>query len=164
MAEQPPRPPEDEVTARKRELEEWKRSVDWDNKDPIERVGLVMLHAGAQMFAHATPEEIGTTLTEGMADEQRDPVMRFLYNLRDKEKAEPIKKERAEKTGGSLWGSSLAAVGGIVGASFLIGKVLMKWMGGADFNEKGITTKNKDIPESFKETYDWLFSGKKKAA
>ncbi len=165
MAEQAPRSPEDEVAERKRELEEWKKSVDWDNKDPFEKAGLIMLHAGARIFSRGTPAEAGVELTEDMTEEQRDPVMRFLYSLRDKDKGESIKvkKERNEKTGGSLWGSSLAAVGaGGLGAGVLLGEALKMAMK-VDFDAHGINAANDDATKMFTKGYDWAYGGKKAA-
>ncbi len=102
------------------------------------------------------------TWRHGYDDPSQETKWNWLtgYGKSEKDKAA---QERDKKTGGSLWGSSLAAVGaGGLGIGVGLGKIC-EWMMATDFGADGINIKNKDASESFKQAYDWAY-GKKKAA
>ena len=79
------------------------------------------------------------------------------------ERREKAAQERKEKTWGSLWGSSLAAVGaGGLGAGVLLGEALKMAMK-VDFDAHGINAANEDATKMFSKGYDWAYGGKKAA-
>ncbi len=101
-----------------------------------------------------TPEDDAAFLEETMRMGKED--------IAHETKVEEVVKAQKEKTAGSLWGSSLAAVGaGGLGAGVLLGEAL-KLMMKADFDAHGITAANDDFGKMFEKGYNKAY-GKKAA-
>lgn len=110
-------------------------------------------------------QEATANNTDPQVDLENQPMLRRLEERgRNALKTpEQVAQERKEKTGGSLWGSSLAAVGaGGLGAGVLLGEALKMAMK-VDFDAHGINAANDDATKMFSKGYDWAYGGKKAA-
>lgn len=103
------------------------------------------------------------SILRGGNPEWRHQLKEFMRQHSIFTREDPAAQERKEKTGGSLWGSSFAAVGaGGLGAGVLLGEALKMAMK-VDFDAHGINAANEDATKMFSKGYDWAY-GKKKAA